>query len=171
MDSHVVLAISRTLCGNGLTTLRFNFRGVGGSGGEPAGGEREAEDVQAALAWLQQEAGHEPHLVGYSFGGVMALAALAQGGVSRSLCCIGFPAALAAMSEERLSAARRVTSGPAPVLFIAGDQDRFHDLGWMTMNLAGPAARFDTMTGEDHYFADSADQLAQRVAAFIGGVA
>ena len=39
------------------------------------------------------------------------------------------------------------------------------------MNLAGPAARFDTMTGEDHYFADSADQLAQRVAAFIGGVA
>ena len=170
MNSHVVLAICRALCGSGLAALRFNFRGVGGSGGQTASGEREVDDVLAAHSWLQLKTGHEPHLVGYSFGGVMALAALAQGGTVRSLCCVGFPAALSALSEERLAAARRVTAGPTPVLFIAGDQDRLHDLGWMTRNLAGPSATFDTMPGEDHYFTDSADRLAQRVAVFIGGV-
>lgn len=170
MTDFVVMGVCDEVLRQGIAVMRFNFRGVGGSGGQTAGGEREVDDVLAAHSWLQLKTGHEPHLVGYSFGGVMALAALAQGGTVRSLCCVGFPAALSALSEERLAAARRVTAGPTPVLFIAGDQDRLHDLGWMTRNLAGPSATFDTMPGEDHYFTDSADRLAQRVAVFIGGV-
>ena len=169
MDSHLVLAMCQALCQAGLAALRFNFRGVGGSDGKAAGGDEEPADVLAALEWLRRETGHQPHLVGYSFGAVMALAALAQGGSARSLCCVGFPAALASLTKHRLAAAREVTAGPAPVLFIAGEEDRFGDPAWMEENLAGAAATFQVLPGEDHFFVETADKLAERVASFIAG--
>ncbi len=58
----------------GLTTLRFNFRGVGRSSGEHDGGRAERLDVAAAIDHL---AGAEPGApllaVGWSFGAVVSL--------------------------------------------------------------------------------------------------
>ena len=53
MDSPVVLAIAQACAEAGLATLRFNFRGVGGSGGAWDEGRSEQDDVRAALAHLQ----------------------------------------------------------------------------------------------------------------------
>jgi alpha/beta superfamily hydrolase len=55
----------------GLSTLRFNFRGVGESEGRFADGIGEREDVQAAVDCLNATFGERVHsliLFGYSFG-------------------------------------------------------------------------------------------------------
>src|SRR5260370_22509693 len=52
MFNNVVEAILGALRELGYATLRFNFRGVGGSEGEYDGGRGEADDACAAMAFL-----------------------------------------------------------------------------------------------------------------------
>ena len=49
MDNNVGLALALGLAQEGFVTLRFNFRGVGGSQGEHTKGERESEEVRGAI--------------------------------------------------------------------------------------------------------------------------
>jgi len=75
MINNVVEAVVRAGQASGLTTLRFNFRGVGLSEGSYNDGVGEQDDVGAALDFL--ELGFHPEakvLVGYSFGASIALA-------------------------------------------------------------------------------------------------
>lgn len=68
MDNAVVIAVRRAFRRKGYATLRFNFRGVGGSAGRYDAGRGEREDVRAALAFLAARTGTDPDLAGYSFG-------------------------------------------------------------------------------------------------------
>lgn len=73
MYNKVVTTLARTLQGLGLTTVRFNFRGVGKSQGEYDHGRGEIDDLLAVAAWLQKEMGHqEIWLAGFSFGAYIA---------------------------------------------------------------------------------------------------
>src|SRR5262245_30815594 len=49
MDNPVVVRMQEVCASLGLATLRFNFRGVGGSGGTHANGVGEQDDARAAL--------------------------------------------------------------------------------------------------------------------------
>src|SRR5688500_5914325 len=53
MDSPVVLATVHACATRGLATMRFNFRGVGGSSGAWDNGRGEQDDVRAALHYLR----------------------------------------------------------------------------------------------------------------------
>jgi len=64
----VVEAITQTYARKGITTLRFNFRGVGRSEGVYANGIGEQEDVLAAIDVLVKSGFRDIHLAGYSFG-------------------------------------------------------------------------------------------------------
>ena len=78
MRNNATLAIERVLLRHGVACLRFNFRGVGRSEGEHAGGEGEREDTREALAYLRAQpglVGLPCGLGGFSFGGGVALAA------------------------------------------------------------------------------------------------
>ena len=68
MHNNVVMAISQTYQKLGYTTLRFNFRGVGGSRGSYGDGIGEQEDVRAAVAYLADLGIEQINLAGYSFG-------------------------------------------------------------------------------------------------------
>jgi alpha/beta superfamily hydrolase len=58
-----------------LATLRFNFRGVGGSQGHYDEGVGEQDDIMAALSFLNSRFRPEKRIVaGYSFGACIALA-------------------------------------------------------------------------------------------------
>src|SRR5437660_6831001 len=73
MDNPVVVRAQEVCAGLGLATLRFNFRGVGASGGVHAGGVGEQDDASAALDTLAKSiAGGVLAIAGYSFGARIA---------------------------------------------------------------------------------------------------
>ena len=68
MDDMVVRTIAESLQAGKITTLRFNFRGVGESDGRFDDGKGETEDVVAAVSFLQEKNAQDIILAGYSFG-------------------------------------------------------------------------------------------------------
>jgi alpha/beta superfamily hydrolase len=78
MENNVVVSLCGALADAGVAALRFNFRGVGGSGGSHGGGIGERQDALAALDFLAGVAGVDGGglgLAGYSFGALVALGA------------------------------------------------------------------------------------------------
>ncbi|MDG9883324.1 MULTISPECIES: alpha/beta hydrolase [Pseudomonas] len=75
MLNKVVSTLQRTARDAGLTTLRFNYRGVGASAGSHDMGSGEVDDAEAAAAWLRERHPQLPlTLLGFSFGGFVAAA-------------------------------------------------------------------------------------------------
>jgi len=73
MHNKVVTMTARALQQCGATTVRFNFRGVGGSEGSWDDGNGEADDVRAVVAWVREQRPEaELWLAGFSFGSGMA---------------------------------------------------------------------------------------------------
>jgi alpha/beta superfamily hydrolase len=75
MHDAVAMTIDRALVTAGVATVRFAFRGTGGSSGTHSGGRDERLDVLAALERGGSLAAGGPLLAcGYSFGGDVTLA-------------------------------------------------------------------------------------------------
>jgi uncharacterized protein len=69
MDNKVVQTLAKTFAGLGYVSVRFNFRGVGGSVGVFDDGAGETDDALAALAHARTAYGDLPVLLaGFSFG-------------------------------------------------------------------------------------------------------
>jgi alpha/beta superfamily hydrolase len=75
MLNKVISTLQRTARDAGYITLRFNYRGVGGSVGEHDMGQGEVDDAEAAARWLRAQYPELPlSLLGFSFGGFVAAA-------------------------------------------------------------------------------------------------
>jgi alpha/beta superfamily hydrolase len=69
MHNKVVTMLERSLRESGLTTVVFNFRGVGASQGSYDDGVGETGDLLAVAAWVQRVRPHDAlWLAGFSFG-------------------------------------------------------------------------------------------------------
>jgi alpha/beta superfamily hydrolase len=77
MDNKVVQTLARAFVQLGYTSVRFNFRGIGGSAGAWDEGRGEIDDALAVVAALRG-AGRPLVLGGFSFGGYVASQAAAQ---------------------------------------------------------------------------------------------
>lgn len=77
MDNKVVQTLARAGLALGMTTLRFNFRGVGGSAGAWDEGSGEVDDALAVIEAARERFGASAPfaLAGFSFGGYVAAAA------------------------------------------------------------------------------------------------
>ena len=79
MHNKVVTMTARALRESGVTTLRFNFRGVGQSEGSFDDGAGELDDLRAVAAWArEQHPDMALWLAGFSFGSWVALRAAAE---------------------------------------------------------------------------------------------
>ena len=79
MDNKVVTTLAKTFVELGFVALRFNFRGVGSSGGTFDEGDGEVEDVLAVVRHARQEYGDLPLILsGFSFGGYVQARAAAE---------------------------------------------------------------------------------------------
>ena len=117
MDNNVVMAICTGLQRAGVASLRFNFRGVGHSGGKSVGGSVEVTDVLGALAFLETQPRVLPSaigLAGYSFGARMSLAAVAGTDSIQALLCVAPPLREALPWDQHPS---------CPFLSLVGDRD------------------------------------------------
>lgn len=78
MHNKVVTMAARALRELGATTVRFNFRSVGGSAGSFDHGEGEREDLRTVVAWVRaQRPQDQLWLGGFSFGAYVSLRAAA----------------------------------------------------------------------------------------------
>jgi uncharacterized protein len=117
MQNNVVAAVEEGFARIGFTTLRFNFRGVGGSGGDYAEGEGEVRDALAAADHLRRMLGGEAPIVlaGYSFGAWIAAKAALQDPPPSGLFLVSYPFAF--YPEES------ILGFAGPQYFVGGSND------------------------------------------------
>jgi alpha/beta superfamily hydrolase len=161
MDSPVVSELAWACTKAGIASLRFNWRGVGGSTGEPSGDLAVgAQDFAAALLQLGRTVAGPLVAAGYSFGAAAALRAAAEQPRVRRLVLVAPPPAL--LDPERLRAGERET------LLLAGEQDAIAPapaLEALAREL--PHVRFVLLREADHFFAAGLAQLTSEVAGWL----
>jgi pimeloyl-ACP methyl ester carboxylesterase len=92
-DSKAAAYIARALADAGFGVLRFDFTGLGGSGGDFSNTHftSNVEDFVAAADWLRQTHGIPALLIGHSLGGAAVLAAARQVADCRAVATLGAP--------------------------------------------------------------------------------
>lgn len=159
MENELVIALTRALAGDGLATLRFDFRGVGASGGRYDDGRGEVADVRAAATVLRARLGvPRVALVGYSFGSMMALrAGVAEPDATTSIVAIAPPVRMLGLDF--------LAGCPVPLAFVTGDRDQFCPLATLESmrERFAPGSTLALIPGADHFFGAHLDSLATRV--------
>jgi hypothetical protein len=164
MSSNVVFAICQALAQQSIAAFRFNFRGVGKSGGAFGGGIAEQEDVRAALAFVLSTPTIDPKrigLAGYSFGTSVALPVAAKDRRVKLLALVS--PALSDSGWEQLKGYAK------PKFLIAGDNDfvipprQF----WQQVKDVPEPKQCQIITGADHFWEGFEEEVAQKVTQFF----
>jgi alpha-beta hydrolase superfamily lysophospholipase len=92
-DLHTMSRLARGLAGAGFAVLRFDFTGLGESGGDFAATTLSTNlgDLARAVACLQERGRGPIGLIGHSFGGAACLLAAGELGPVRSVAVIAAP--------------------------------------------------------------------------------
>ena len=174
MTNNVVMAISSSIVAYGLAALRFNFRGVGRSGGSYDSGIGEQDDALATLEALKTGAIsddlpgdglHAVALAGYSFGGGVALNAAGRFDGLAALALIS----PAIGDSESASADDAHTALTMPKLIATGEADTFATVE----RVRGLAAKLPGATEiyiapqTDHFWWGEEMNLSRRVGEFV----
>lgn len=171
LHNKVVFHTMKALNSFGFPVLRFNFRGAGLSQGEHDQGEGEADDVRAALDWLDSEY-HLPLIfAGFSFGAAVGLRAACPDSRVKAVIGVGTPVGPVVADSE---APRNYTFDflrecTKPKLFVSGDRDQF-----------GPRAKLEDLVasipepkklviveGADHFFEGRLRELRETIEAWV----
>jgi len=163
MNNNVVVAVSQALSERGIAALRFNFRGVGLSEGVFDDGVGEQDDLRAALAVLADRPEVNPNrlgVMGYSFGGMVALA------TGKSCEQVQAIAAVSPVITPGL-----MRGLVKPVYFICGMNDHVVSTDLLIREVEGmaPAGKVEIIQGVDHFWFGREAGMAGRVAAFFAG--
>jgi len=163
MHDYVVGIAVSALAEAGWTTLRFNFRGVGQSGGTFDNGKGETEDLAAAAAYLKNNGASRLLVAGYSFGAAIAVqawAGLKALGVM-PLVLIAPPAAF--MSFDFMSPETEIG------LIVCGGQDSIappdmaRQLGQRLRRPVEPVV----IPGADHFFGGRQQELSSALGSYL----
>lgn len=142
----------------GLPVLRFNFRGAGRSQGKHDQGRGEADDVRAALAYLEERLPRAGIvLAGFSFGAWVGLRVGCQDERVRALIGVGLPAETNEFSY--------LAACPKPKLFVQGTRDAYGSRAGVEAVVALAAAPKELVwvEGADHFFAGRLKELRQTI--------
>jgi alpha/beta superfamily hydrolase len=146
LHNKVVHTLARSLRTGGAATLRFNFRGVGGSEGRHDDGVGETADTLAAVAWARARWPSLPLLLaGFSFGAAVAIRAAAE---AEPLWLISVAPAVDRVSFEGLVTPRcdwLIVQGGADEI-VAPESVR----SWAAR--VAPQARVRMLPGVGHFF-------------------
>ncbi len=118
MDNKVVQTLARSLVALGYRCVRFNFRGVGASGGSWDEGRGEIDDALAVIQ-AQRLAGLPLVLGGFSFGAYVASQAAARLADERAPGGAAARLVLVAPATSRFAMA----AVPADTLVVHGEAD------------------------------------------------
>jgi hypothetical protein len=162
MDNKVAFTLARTLQGLGAAAVRFNFRGVGRSGGKHANGVGEVDDAVAVVQWAREHWQLERlWLGGFSFGAAVALKAALRVHPER-LVTVAPPV-------QRLE----LPAGKGPGcewLVLQGSDDQVVDAGAVAQwcRTFEPQPRLVMLEGADHFFHGRLTDLKRVTGEFFG---
>jgi alpha/beta superfamily hydrolase len=155
MHDAVVMTIERALAVRGVATVRFAFRGSGGSGGSHDGGPNERLDVRAALDRAASLAPGAPLLAcGYSFGADVTLACDDE----------RITAWIVAAPPLKLFGDFAAARDPRPKhLFVAAHDQYTGPDGARAATTGWPATAIHVVEMADHFFRGALDAFAAQL--------
>jgi uncharacterized protein len=161
MQNKVVHTLARSCHDQRVTTLRFNFRGVGASEGSHGDGVGESEDAASVADFARRAAGATRlWSLGFSFGGFVAyrLATLRQ---AAALVTIAPPVQRFDFTKLPVPA--------IPWLVAQGDADELVDhervLAWTRQLEPAPDVRI--LAGAEHFFHGRLTELRSMLGAWL----
>jgi uncharacterized protein len=163
MDSPVVAELTWACQRAGYATVRFNWRGVGASGGAPSGDSAEADaDYAAALAYLEETVEGPIIAAGYSFGAAAAVRVARANPRVRRLVLVAPPPAL--LDAEALAQFR------GPALVVVGSRDSFAPVDVLAELLGdGERRRLDVIAEADHFFQSGLGEISRAIGGWLDG--
>jgi hypothetical protein len=165
MDNNVVTALQRALRDAGWETLRFNFRGVGGSTGQHRGAQADVDDLLMVMQYVQEQGGKKVHFAGYSYGAWIGLRAMKQGLQTNTAILVSPPLDFLDF--------RNLQPPSCSCLITVGDQDDFCAVESVRNWVAGVPEKESQLQVEilqdcDHFYWGSEARLTAKLASFLG---
>lgn len=153
IHNKVVFRAARGLENANVATLRFNFRGVGTSGGHHEGGEGEQDDVTAAIEWVRRKLpGKKLFVGGFSFGAWVSSRVACERPDVDAMFLIGTP-----VNKYDFGHLRHCEK---PILFLHGTEDEHGDVTKLEKLAEGVRnAESVIITGADHFFTRQLDAV------------
>jgi alpha/beta superfamily hydrolase len=178
MAQPVVYRVAQACREHGLASLRFNFRGVGGSRGRYSGIE-EYRDIEAAAAFLRGrltgfgdgggQGGRSLPLAvaGYSFGSVMA--AMAAGAATVPVQALALIAFVVEWEDSPAGFLDDLSRYGGPVLAVCGEADELAPPAVVkeVLQRLGLDFRLAVVDGAGHLFEHRQREVGERVAEFF----
>jgi alpha/beta superfamily hydrolase len=146
LHNKVVFRTARGLEAANVATLRFNFRGVGLSGGSHDAGDGEIDDVAAAIEWTKKRLpGKKLFVGGFSFGAWVSSRLACELPEVDAMFLIGTP-----VNKYDFGHLRHCEK---PILFLHGTEDEHGDVTKLEA-LVGGVRNAETViiAGADHFF-------------------
>jgi uncharacterized protein len=157
MRNPLVAALARAVAARGFYALRFNFRSVGASEGTWTGGAEEWRDIGDAVEHARTTFPElRVGITAYSFGALMTLRWIANGGHVDGVALVGVP------TRSPTFAAQELPPVPDGTFIVAAQNDQFGSADELRRAL--PRARIAEVKGVDHFFVGKRDEVGQLVA-------
>ena len=184
MTNKVVHSLYKAFRDTGFASIRFNFRGVEGSGGTHGGGRDELHDVRGASDELDRRVRSAARVPGplrrvfggFSFGSVVALTAARDDATVTHRVGVGLPLGLGEVDGRDYDWGF-LEVDPRPLYLIVGEDDEYcptaeFEARVHAMRAAGVPVDAVIIPGANHFFDRLGHVLRQevfRVAALIAG--
>ena len=166
MHNKVVFHAMKALNSFGYPVLRFNFRGFGLSEGEHGHGVEEADDVRAALDWLNVEFRLPLIFAGFSFGAAVGLRAACPDERVKAVIGLGVPVQPV---DDRTYDLDFLHSCAKPKLFVSGSRDQYGPrtkLEALVSSLPEPK-KLVIVDSADHFFEGRLREMREAIEAWI----
>ena len=154
MHNNVVEALQEIFSSENITTVRFNFRGVGSSTGSYSEGVGEKEDIIAVCEYLKKSGMREILFAGYSFGAWVGSGIIAQ--PDHPFCSSIFVAPPIDYFEFDWHPLKNKID-----LLICGDADQFCSLEVLTDKAKKINAALEIIRGADHFYGGREQELME----------
>ena len=160
IHNYIVSAVSRALLARSIATLRFNFRGVGKSGGAFGDGIKEQDDVKAAVDFAISQKNVDKGrigMAGYSFGGGVSVPAAFKDSRVKALALIS-----PAIMDGGWDLLRKLK---IPKMLISGSGDAFFPTQQFEAEFKGVPApkQIYIIEGADHFWQGFEAEVGEKV--------
>ena len=159
MQHPILAAVSDEAVTKGLTAVRFNFRGVGGSTGSHTGGPGEIDDLSSIMDHVASELPPVIGIAGWSFGAAIALVWQSIAESTISYAGVAPPV----HTSDGLTLPSPGSLRNAEREFIIGERDQFVNADALSSYARSIGAAVSRYPNTDHFFVNKYERLAKDV--------